>query len=364
VTTIQQYQVNNQNRLKDLQIATQQRAQEQRQANELHQETVYAVYIKEMGELSLKLKADNISDTELKQHWRLARAKSLSALRQFDTQRKSHLIQFLYETQFLYNNRSPIDLGGSDLSGITLTGHVGLEVCFDHIALTHVVLSNTSFVDLHLMKANLGGSELINTNFSNAYLYEIDFTACDLRNADLRGVHANAAIMKNVDLSGAILVSPFPSIENAILPNGSYVFYSNDNLKSDRFNASVNLVRNGDAVCTNRTDSSMILGWEARHNLVAIAFVEKYSRFPSFERNYSADDCVFWGGSINNPDGYLHQTVFFDSYTRLIDSGNASYEFSFNAGGIDSFNDSIQLSIGFRAQNGQTMRTHTFRKYR
>ncbi|CAF2540379.1 unnamed protein product [Rotaria sp. Silwood2] len=39
----------------DSKIVFQQRAQEQQQANELHQETVYVVYIKEIGELSVKL---------------------------------------------------------------------------------------------------------------------------------------------------------------------------------------------------------------------------------------------------------------------------------------------------------------------
>ncbi|CAF4846209.1 unnamed protein product, partial [Rotaria sp. Silwood1] len=48
VTTIQQYQINKQNGLNDLEIAFQQQAQEQRQENELHRETVYTVYIKEI----------------------------------------------------------------------------------------------------------------------------------------------------------------------------------------------------------------------------------------------------------------------------------------------------------------------------
>ncbi|CAF5002665.1 unnamed protein product, partial [Rotaria sp. Silwood1] len=78
VTTIQQYHVNKQNRLKDLEIASRQRDQELKQADTLHQETVYAVYIKEMGELSSKLKTKNLSSIELDQQWKLARAKTLS----------------------------------------------------------------------------------------------------------------------------------------------------------------------------------------------------------------------------------------------------------------------------------------------
>jgi uncharacterized protein YjbI with pentapeptide repeats len=107
-----------------------------------------------MGELVLKLKKEDMNSTELDQQWKYARIKTLSALRQLDTKRKSYLIQFLYEAELIFNNRSAIDLGGVDLSGITLTGHVGMEIVYDYIALTHLVLTNTSFVDLHLMKAN------------------------------------------------------------------------------------------------------------------------------------------------------------------------------------------------------------------
>ncbi len=71
-----------------------------------------------------------------------------------------------------FANRSAIDLDGADLSGIILTGHVGLKFNYDYIALTHVVLTNTSFVNLHLLKANFSGSLLTNANFNDAYLYD------------------------------------------------------------------------------------------------------------------------------------------------------------------------------------------------
>ena len=274
-STVQQHLANEQNRLNDIQIAAQQREQEQRQANELHQETVYAVYIQEMSELSLKLRRENLSNDELNQQWRVFRAKSLSAIRQFDIKRKSNLIQFLYETQFLFNNRSPIDLSGSDLSGIRLTRPDSLAVTFNNIALTNVVLKDTSLADLRLTEADFSGSVLSNSDFSNAFLLRTNFTGCDLRNVDLRGVVTDYMIIRDVNLSGAILGTPFPTIANTILPNGSYVFYSADKLKSDKFNASVNLITNGDFVCENNTNSTEIIGWAAHPNRVAI--VQHYS---------------------------------------------------------------------------------------
>ncbi|CAF4641571.1 unnamed protein product [Rotaria sp. Silwood1] len=359
-TTIQQYEINKQNRLKDWEIAARQRAQELKQADILQQETVYAVYVKEMGELLSKLKTKNVSNTELDQQWKLARAKTLSALRQLDTKRKSYIIQFLYETELLFTNSSAIDLSGSDLSGIILTDHVGMAFMFDYITLTYVVLSNTSFVNLHLMKADFSGSLLNNANFSNAYLFQVNFTECDLTNADLRGVHAEFAIMKNVNLSGAVFGKVPPvEIKNAILPNGSYVFYSKDHLQSDLFNESTNLITNGDANCQTNKNSTEIFGWVVRHEPVAI--VTKYSELPSLiTGNISIDDCVFWGGTRNNSIGYLHQRVFFFDYSRLIDSGRALYEFSFDTGGINEYNDYVYLTMQFRAASGQSLRSTGF----
>ncbi|CAF1501162.1 unnamed protein product [Rotaria sp. Silwood1] len=360
VTTIQQYHVNKQNRLKDLEIASRQRDQELKQADTLHQETVYAVYIKEMGELSSKLKTKNLSSIELDQQWKLARAKTLSTLRQLDTKRKSYIIQFLYEIELLFTNCSAIDLSGSDLSGIILMGHVDLEFIFDYIALTYIVLSNTSFVNLHLKNANFSGSVLNNANFSNAYLFEVDFTGCDLTNADLRGVHAEFAIMKNVNLSGAIFGKVPPAeIKNAILPNGSYVFYSKDHLQSDLFNESVNLIINGDANCQTNKNSTEIFGWIVRKEPAAI--VTEYSELPSLIGNISRDDCVFWGGTRNSSIGYLHQRVFFFDYSRLIDTGRALYEFSFDTGGINEYRDYVYLTMEFRAASSQSLMSTRFR---
>jgi hypothetical protein len=249
VTTIQQYQINYQNRLKDLEIATRLRDQEQKQADLLQQETVFDVYMKEMGELLLKLKVHNVNNTELDQQWKLARVETLSVLRQLDAKRKSYLIQFLYEAELLFANRSAIDLGGADLSEIILTGHVGLEINYDYIALTHVVLTNTSFVNLHLLKA-------------------------------------------------------IPQeIMNSILPNGSYVFYSNDSLQSDLFNESVNLIINGDMNCQTNINSTEIFGWENHSKLIAI--ITKYSESPSFIGNVSENDCLLWGEIRNSSKDFL-----------------------------------------------------------
>ncbi len=54
---------------------------------------------------------------------------------------------------------------------------------------------------------------------------------------------------------------------------------------------------------------------------------------------------------------------FFTDYTRLIDSGRALYEFSFDSGGIDAYKDFVYLTIEFRAPNSQSLGSFRFRKY-
>jgi uncharacterized protein YjbI with pentapeptide repeats len=362
VTTIEHYNVNNQNRIKDMEIASRQRDQELKQADTLQQETVYAVYTKDIGELSLKLKTNNITSIELDQQLKVARAKTLSAIRQLNAKRKGHLIQFLYESGLIFTNRSAIDLSTADLSDASWASRIGMRFRFPYIALTNIVLTNTSFVNSYMLGANFTGSQLNNANFSGTYLFATNFKDCDLVNADLRGIQDHYSIMQNVNLSGAILSDPPPRlISNAILPNGSYVFYSNDSLQSDLFNQSNNLIFNGDANCQSGNNSTEIFGWETRFNPVAI--VTDYSKLPSLTGHITRDGCVFWGGTRNSETDYLHQRVYFLDYIRLIDSGHASYQFSFDTGEIDGYNDYVYLRIEFRASTGQTLKLHKFRKY-
>jgi hypothetical protein len=91
--------------------------------------------------------------------------------------------------------------------------------------------------------------------------------------------------------------------------------------------------------------------------------ITKYSELPSFIGNISKDDCLFWGGTQNSSTDFIHQRVVFTDYTRLIDSGRALYEFSFDSGGIDAYKDFVYLTIEFRAPNSQSLGSFRFRKY-
>lgn len=47
--------------------------------------------------------------------------------------------------------------------------------------------------------------------------------------------------------------------------------------------------------------------------------------------------------------------VMADFYSRLIDSGRALYEFSFDSGGIDAYSDSVFLTLQFHAHGDQPL---------
>ena len=115
-----------------------------------------AGYIKEMGEYLL---SDNFT---LENH-RLAtvlRAKTLTALRQLDGQRKAYLIQFLYEAELLAHNRSPLDLSGAELNKIDLSGRK-----LDNISLSGALLRETNFSQTSLSHSNLNDVQLTGASF-------------------------------------------------------------------------------------------------------------------------------------------------------------------------------------------------------
>lgn len=86
-------------RAQDLQIATERREQDSHVADNLQQDLVLAAYIEQMSELML---TPNFTiDSPLVVN--MCRAKTLLAIRQLDSKRKTHLIKFLYDAG-MFNN--------------------------------------------------------------------------------------------------------------------------------------------------------------------------------------------------------------------------------------------------------------------
>jgi hypothetical protein len=135
----------------------------------------------------------------------VARARTLSVLRNLDGNRKGHVVRFLHEAELVVGviideagERQDliepiIDLRGADLTGVTLIG---------------VILIGTNLSDADLRGADLRGADL-----SDAELRGADLRGADLRFANL----SDAKGWTNYQLTQA------ESLVGAILPDGTVI---------------------------------------------------------------------------------------------------------------------------------------------
>jgi len=117
----------------------------------------------------------------------LARARTLTALRGLDQQRKGRLIQFLYEAKLI---------GFRDNTGTTFNRTINLYGA----NLTAAELSGANLSSADLSLADLSGADLRSATLYQASLYLTDLSLADLSGADLENANLTAA-----ELSGAIL---------------------------------------------------------------------------------------------------------------------------------------------------------------
>ncbi|CAF1352691.1 unnamed protein product [Didymodactylos carnosus] len=341
VTTSQQNHVANLNRIKDLEIANNQRQQDQEQADELHIETVYARYITEMSELFMKKDHPKLSKDEMLERLIFGRAKTLTTLRQIDIRRKNFLIFFLYEANLLNVSKNPIDLTGANLTGINL-GDVGYSL--KSISLKNCILINASFSMSNLEYANFYGSILDGANFSYSRLGRTNFTNCELSRTDFRHSFIYDSYFDNVNMRGALFPdSIIPLIDNAIAPNGSFVYSTYMKVRR------TNLVDNGEPLCANVSFLSL-----KQRKWLYVGTNKPIATIVSchFDRQ---EQCCFGGRKENNDDQnldeYLYQQIDVFDYSRLIDSGKAKYNFSAYLGGMEYYNDYAYMDIEFMIKN-------------
>ncbi len=124
----------------------------------------------------------------------LARARTLTILRELDGRRKGLLVQFLHAAQ-LIKGKTAFDLAQADLRGADLS-HTNLV----EVVLAQSDLSGASLREATLRRANLNGCILIVADLSGT-----DFRAADLRRARLVEATVMMADLGEADLSGADL---------------------------------------------------------------------------------------------------------------------------------------------------------------
>lgn len=162
-------------------------------AKDRSQEESLQKYIDRMTELLLE-KGLHTSEPEAEVR-KIARARTLTVLRELNGERKAILLRFLHESGLITKEKSVVYLSGADLSGAKLS----------RAYLHDIDLSNTNLREADLTKANLGNANLNGADLRGANLTETYLDLADLRKADLTMADLEATILFEADLEGANL---------------------------------------------------------------------------------------------------------------------------------------------------------------
>jgi uncharacterized protein YjbI with pentapeptide repeats len=183
---------------------------EQQQALDQQQAVILQTYIDNIQDLLLNYNL--LKSTQDDEIAKLARARTLIAMKGLDPVRKGRLLTFIYETQligFFEDNNdntaasiislrdvdlsnadlSNTYLGAADLSSTNLSGADLIGAFLGVTFLGDAILANANFsgADLHL--AYLSGADLSNANLSGADFRFADLLHANLSSANLTGAH-------------------------------------------------------------------------------------------------------------------------------------------------------------------------------
>jgi hypothetical protein len=114
------------------------------------QDEALQAYLDQMSDMLIpNNEQPSLSDEDALKSLRVvARARTLTVLPRLDVERKVRVVQFLYESSLIANDRAVLDLSGADLSGVDLSG----------ANLSAAKLSQTNLFSADLSGANLSGA--------------------------------------------------------------------------------------------------------------------------------------------------------------------------------------------------------------
>jgi uncharacterized protein YjbI with pentapeptide repeats len=186
------------------------RETEQRIAVDKQRQDTLDTYLDRMTDLLLNhdLRASDKGDVK-----EVAKARTLTALRNLDGKRKGSLIRFLCEARLVNpsdaNAVPVIDLSYADLSNADLSSFVSLHWA----KLFRANIRNADMNGANLVEANLNATDLSQANLAGANLsavkafeaimVEVNMQDADLRGADLRDTKLIRANLRRADLRGA-----------------------------------------------------------------------------------------------------------------------------------------------------------------
>jgi uncharacterized protein YjbI with pentapeptide repeats len=138
--------------------------------------------------VSKLLLGNNLASTNPSERARhLVRTQTLAALRQLDRERKSQILQFLYEAELIQAPEPVIQLNGADFSNALLDG----------ATLSGAELRGVYFGRASIRRGRLIGADLRGSDFSGADFYLSDLSQADLTQASLIGAKLQGATLTN-----------------------------------------------------------------------------------------------------------------------------------------------------------------------
>jgi uncharacterized protein YjbI with pentapeptide repeats len=152
----------------------------------------------------------------------VARARTLTVLPRLGQDLKARVVQFLYESDLITENRVIVNLKGANLSYANLS----------YADLSKTDLSYADLSGANLRKADLRGTDLLGANLSYADLSKTDLSYADLsganlRKADLRGTDLLGANLSYADLSEAYLSEAKGATMRKADLSGAYLLWAN-----------------------------------------------------------------------------------------------------------------------------------------
>ncbi|CAF1276982.1 unnamed protein product [Didymodactylos carnosus] len=341
--SIQQTQLNQENRQKDTDIAQKQRQQDAHLANQAENERILATYLNDISTLLLDknttLDKDSVASS-------VVRAKTLTTLLQLDVERKRQIILFLYETKLIMRNseQPPVNLFDADLDNLDMSLPRSKRKLYKtyevlQIQLRGASLVNSSFAWRRLDFSDFSQTDLTIADFTSTDLSYVDFSYALLSKTDFTNATVSKAIFAYANLSGSNLsdeqLSTTLTFQGAFFLNGTTA-----SLKD--------LVRNGDAeqTCSN-TSTVSPLGWIVTNGSISAILRPQNRSDPN-------NKCYF--SSLSPHDiSVMYQVVDLRDYSKWIMNKRAFYGFKITLSGTNYGQYHMIVNLRYISSTGRIL---------
>jgi len=195
-----QQQSASQNAVQQQQLTREQEAANAAQTLDQQRQATLDTYLDRMSDLLL---ISNLAVSKPEDPVRvIAKARTLTAVRNLDLRRKGTLIRFLWEAGLISGSRPVISLYGADLSGADFTKAelIGANLSGANLSGAKFTNADLSGVNTSLI-VNCAASSPCGKNFVGA----ADLSGANLSGANLSGAHLEGANLSGANLSGAVL---------------------------------------------------------------------------------------------------------------------------------------------------------------